>query len=282
MPGSSSDGVGRESVTVALHLSGIGVVHPGGRRALAAVDLSVAAGERVALIGPSGAGKTTLLRVAGASLRPTDGRVELLGTEPWGLGAGALRRLRARIGAVHQAPPLPPRQRVVTAVLAGRLGQWTVGKALWSLVHPADTAGAHDALERLGLADRLFDRCDRLSGGQLQRVAVARVLYQRPDLLLADEPVSSLDPATSELLVSRLVAQSESTGAALVASLHAVDLALKWFPRVVGVRAGRVMFDLPAGDVTPARLQALYEGEAAATASEGARVDAAAAPAMCR
>ncbi|MET0349975.1 MAG: ATP-binding cassette domain-containing protein [Rhizobacter sp.] len=243
-----------------VRLSGVGVVHPGGRRALAAVDLAVAAGERVALIGPSGAGKTTLLRVAGAALRPNEGRVELLGEDPWALGAGALRRLRARIGAVHQSPPLPPRQRVVTAVLAGRLGQWTVGKALWSLVQPADTGGAHEALDRLGLADRLFDRCDRLSGGQLQRVAVARVLYQRPDLLLADEPVSSLDPATSELLVSRLAAQSEATGAALVASLHAVDLALKWFPRVVGVRAGRVMFDLPAGEVSPALLQALYEG----------------------
>ena len=243
-----------------VRLSGVGVVHPGGRRALAAVDLAVAAGERVALIGPSGAGKTTLLRVAGAALRPNEGRVELLCEDPWALGAGALRRLRARIGAVHQSPPLPPRQRVVTAVLAGRLGQWTVGKALWSLVQPADTGGAHEALDRLGLADRLFDRCDRLSGGQLQRVAVARVLYQRPDLLLADEPVSSLDPATSELLVSRLAAQSEATGATLVASLHAVDLALKWFPRVVGVRAGRVMFDLPAGEVSPALLQDLYEG----------------------
>jgi len=271
---------------VTLRLSGVGVVHPGGRRALVSVDLSVAAGERVALIGPSGAGKTTLLRVAGVSLRPTEGRVELLGEAPWQLGAGGLRRLRARIGAVHQTPPLPPRQRVVTAVLAGRLGQWSVGKALWSLVHPADTAGAHEALDRLGLADRLFDRCDRLSGGQLQRVAVARVLYQRPDLLLADEPVSSLDPATSELLLSRLVAQSEATGAALVASLHAVDLALKWFPRVVGVRGGQVMFDLPAGGVTPALLRALYAGDAdanaASTSTDVVATAASAAGTMCR
>lgn len=249
-----------------LRLSGAGLVHPDGHRALADVHLSVGQGERVALVGPSGAGKTTLLRLAGAALRPTEGTVQWQGIDPWQLGARTLRRMRGRIGTVHQAPPLPPRQRVVTAVLAGRLGQWSAGKALWSLVRPADTAGAHEALARLGLGERLFDRCDRLSGGQLQRVAVARVLYQRPDLLLADEPVSSLDPATSELLMSRLVAQSESTGATLVASLHAVELALKWFPRVIGVRDGRVAFDLPASDVTPRLLDSLYGRDGAVTA----------------
>ncbi|MEY4561649.1 MAG: hypothetical protein RLZZ618_926 [Pseudomonadota bacterium] len=273
----------REGEAVTVRLEGVGHVHPNGHRALEAVTLSFAPGERVALVGPSGAGKTTLLRVAGAALRPTDGTVHLLDADPWRLGAGALRRLRARIGTVHQAPPIPPRQRVVTAVLAGRLGQWSVAKAMWSLVHPADAAGAHEALARLGLGERLFDRCDRLSGGQLQRVAVARVLYQRPDLLLADEPVSSLDPSTSELLISRLVAQSESTGATLVASLHAVELALKWFPRVVGVRSGRVAFDLPAADVTPALLQSLYDGEVEAGIEPppGAPTEPAV-PAMCR
>ena len=246
---------------MSLRLERVGVVHANGRRALADIDLVVAAGERVALIGPSGAGKTTLLRVAAASLRPAEGRVAVLECDPWTLRPGALKALRSRVGFVHQAPPIPPRQRVVTAVLAGRLGQWSVGRALRSWVAPADASGARDALARVGLAERVFDRCDQLSGGQLQRVAVARTLYQSPRLLLADEPVSALDATTGDAVLRELVGQGESTGATVVASLHAVDLALRWFPRIVGVREGRVMFDLPAVEVSPERLAALYAGE---------------------
>jgi phosphonate transport system ATP-binding protein len=243
---------------VSLRLAGVGVVHANGRRALERVNLSVGDGERVALIGPSGAGKTTLLRVAAAALRPSEGAVALLGADPWSLPASGLRTLRARIGFVHQSPPIPPRLRVVTAVLAGRLGQWSVGKALRSWLLPGDIAGARGALARVGLSERVFDRCDQLSGGQLQRVAVARTLYQSPRLLLADEPVSALDSATADNVLRELVAFGEASGATFVASLHAVDLALRWFPRIVGVRGGVVMFDLPAGEVTPDLLAALY------------------------
>ncbi|MEP6505984.1 MAG: ATP-binding cassette domain-containing protein, partial [Betaproteobacteria bacterium] len=158
----------------------------------------------------------------------------------------------------HQAPPIPPRLRVVTAVLAGRLGHWGVGKALRSWLVPGDVAGAREALARMGLAERVFDRCDQLSGGQLQRVAVARTLYQAPALLLADEPVSALDSATADNVLRELVAYGHASRATFVASLHAVDLALRWFPRIVGVRGGAVMFDLPAAEVTPDLLTALY------------------------
>lgn len=237
------------------------MVHPNGHRALSAVTLSAQEGERIAVIGPSGAGKTTLLRVLGAALRPTEGEVHALGVKPWQLGAAALKQLRARIGTVHQSPPIAPRLRVVTAVLAGRLGAWSTLRALGSLFHPSDIAGAHEALSRLSMEDRLFDRCDRLSGGQLQRVGIARALYQRPALLLADEPVSALDPTLADAAIAQLVAQSEATGATLVASLHAVDLALRLFPRIVGMRNGQVMFDLPAAQVTPAMLDALYASE---------------------
>ncbi|HEX6707290.1 MAG TPA: ATP-binding cassette domain-containing protein [Albitalea sp.] len=242
-------------------VDGLGLVHPSGQRALQGVSLAVKAGERVAVIGPSGAGKTTLLRLLGAALRPSEGQVSALGEDPWRLSAPALRRLRARIGVVHQAPPIPPRLRVVTAVLAGRLGRWSAAKALASLLHPADIAGAREVLARLDMADRLFDRCDRLSGGQLQRVGIARVLYQQPELLLADEPVSALDPALADAALGQLIAHSESGGATLVASLHAVDLALKWFPRIVGLRDGMQVFDAPAAQVDVAMLQALYAAE---------------------
>ena len=254
---------------MSLKLAQLGLVHPNGHRALNHVSLKLAAGERVAVIGPSGAGKTSLLRLAAAGLRPSEGRIEALGANPWQLSAGALKRLRARIGLIHQAPPIPLRLRVVTAVLAGRLGAWSLRRGLVSLVYPADIVGAREALARLDLSDRLFERCDRLSGGQLQRVGIARVLYQQPELLLADEPVSALDPALADLALSQLVAQSETTGATLVASLHAVDLALKWFPRIVGMRAGEVVFDLATASVTPQMLHELYATEGTTLPTQG-------------
>jgi phosphonate transport system ATP-binding protein len=239
----------------------LGLEHGNGLRALADLDLTLAPGECVAVVGPSGAGKTTLIRLLGAALRPTAGRIEVLGQNPWQLSAAELRRLRARIGTIHQAPPIPPRLRVITAILAGRLGRWPAWKGLASLVYPADIEGARQVLGRLDLADRLFDRCDRLSGGQLQRVGIARVLYQQPDLILADEPVSALDPTLADAAVAQIVADAEQRGASVLASLHAVDLALKWFPRVIGLRAGELAFDLPAGRISNDMLRDLYASE---------------------
>jgi phosphonate transport system ATP-binding protein len=246
---------------VKLSAHTLGLVLPGGSRALDGVSLEIAHGERVAVIGPSGAGKTSLLRVLGTALRPTAGVIAIDGGDPWSLSSDALRRLRSRVGAIYQAPPLPPRQRLVTAVLAGRLGIWGFWKGLASLVYPADIPGARETLARLELAERLFDRCDRLSGGQLQRVGVARVLYQRPDLILADEPVSSLDPQLADQTVGELNRESQARDVTLVASLHAVDLALKWFPRVVGLREGVVVFDAPPVRVSDPMLRDLYAVE---------------------
>jgi phosphonate transport system ATP-binding protein len=183
--------------------------------------------------------------VLGTALAPTAGK-PILGTP---LPAGASAALRSRIGTVHQAPPIPGRQRVVTAVLAGKLGQWPAWKSLASLLYPLDVAGARST-DRVDLADKLFARCDQLSGGQLQRVGIARVLYQQPDLILADEPVSALDPALALNTIRLLVTEAETRGATLVASLHAVDLALGNFTRIVGVKGGRIAFDLPADQVS--------------------------------
>ena len=248
----------------AFRLDGAGLQHASSTGnpfvALEGIDLCAAPGEQLALIGPSGAGKTSLLGLLGTAHAPSGGHVEVLGGEPARLTPGALRRLRTRLGTVHQAPPIPARQRAVTAVLAGRLGRWPAWKALASLFYPQDIAGARTALARVDLADKLFQRCDRLSGGQLQRVGIARVLYQQPELILADEPVSALDPALARATIGLLVDEARSRGATLVASLHAVDLALEHFPRIVGVRAGRIAFDRPAAEVTPQMLDALYAG----------------------
>lgn len=238
-------------------------VHPNGTRAVNGVNLNVGAGERVAVIGPSGAGKTTLLRLLATALRPTSGTLKVFGGDPWRLDRGELRRTRSRIGMVHQAPPIPARQRVVTAVLAGRLGQWPLWKGLASLIYPVDIAGAREMLARMQIADKLFERCDRLSGGQLQRVGVARVLYQCPDLILTDEPVSAVDPALSDHVIGELNREAIARGVTLIASLHAVDLALHWFPRIVGVKAGDIVFDLPSVRISDDMLRDLYASELA-------------------
>nr|MBL8412646.1 phosphonate ABC transporter ATP-binding protein [Dechloromonas sp.] len=242
-------------------LDGVGLTHANGFVALDSISLRAEKGERIALIGPSGAGKTSLLAVLGTALAPTAGQARILETPTAGLSAGALKALRARIGTVHQAPPIPGRQRVVTAVLAGKLGQWPAWKSLASLLYPLDIGGAREALARLDLADKLFTRCDQLSGGQLQRVGIARVLYQQPELILADEPVSALDPALALATVRLLVEAAEHSGTTLVSSLHAVDLALSCFPRIVGIKAGRIAFDLPAAEVNDALLHELYASE---------------------
>ena len=242
-------------------LNGVGLTHANGFTALAQITLQAEKGERIALIGPSGAGKTTLLSVLGTALAPTAGRATILNIEPNSRLTVTLKKLRSRIGTVHQSPPIPGRQRVVTAVLAGKLGQWPGWKSLVSLIYPLDIGGARAALQRVDLADKLFARCDQLSGGQLQRVGIARVLYQQPDLILADEPVSALDPNLALSAVRLLIADAEARGATLVASLHAVDLALANFSRIIGVKAGHIAFDLPADAVDVALLRELYASE---------------------
>ncbi|UAW99231.1 ATP-binding cassette domain-containing protein [Halopseudomonas nanhaiensis] len=243
---------------MSIRLAGVGAAHPGAGQVLKGLELGIETGERVAVIGPSGAGKTSLLRLLGMSLVPASGSLQILGSNPAELSARATRRLRSRIGLIHQSPPLPARQRVITAVSAGRLGQWSTLRALASLCYPLDISGVRSILSRLDLEDKLFERCDQLSGGQLQRVGIARVLYQQAELILADEPVSAMDPLLADHTLALLNRLAEEDGTTLVASLHAVDLALRHFPRVIGLRDGEVLFDRPASQVSDADLQALY------------------------
>lgn len=246
---------------MSLRLTQATLQHGNGVHALRGVDLTIASGERVAIIGPSGAGKSSLLSLLASAQAPSSGQVQALDNNPWQLSARARQRLRSRIGLIHQAPPLPPRQRVVTAVLAGKLGQWGLGRSLLNLLHPVDIPGAREMLARLDLTDKLFAQCQQLSGGQLQRVGIARALYQDPELLLADEPVSAMDPVLADHTLSVLCRHAEARGVTLVASLHAVDLALSHFPRIVGVRDGRIAFDRPAAEVDQPLLDALYANE---------------------
>ncbi len=239
--------------------------YPGGATALDGLSLDIAAGEQFAIIGPSGAGKTTLLHTLACALRPSAGRVTVLGIDPWQLPRSGLHALRSAIFLAPQMPPLPPRQRVVHAVLAGRLPQWTLWQALRSLAVPRDAPAAAEALARFDLADKLFLRCDRLSGGERQRVGLARLLLSRARLLLLDEPVSMLDPALALAALEALQDEARRRRAALVVSLHAVDLALARFDRLVGVKNGRIVFDLPRSQVDSALLEHLYGRELGAS-----------------
>ncbi len=245
-----------------IELQALQARHPAARAgapaALRGLTLQVAPGEQLAVIGPSGSGKTTLLAAVACALAPAGGSLRLDGSEPWQLSRRALQRLRGQLCLAPQVPPLPPRQRVVTSVLAGRLpamGLWT---SLRSLFYPVDIPAAHAALERFDLADKLFERVDRLSGGERQRVGLARVLLAPARLWLVDEPLSALDPTRARQAIGTLVGQARERGVTLVATLHQVDMALAHFPRIVGLREGELAFDLPAAEVTPERLRALY------------------------
>jgi phosphonate transport system ATP-binding protein len=232
---------------------------PGAAQAIRGLSLQIGAGEQVAVIGPSGAGKTTLLQVLACALPPSAGAVTLDGASPWQLPRSALQRLRGRLFLAPQVPPLPPRQRVVTAVLAGRLAAMSLWQSIRSLFYPADIPAAFEALERFDLADKLFERVDRLSGGERQRVGLSRALLSSASLWLIDEPLSALDPTRSRQAITTLVDVARERGATLVATLHQVDVALAHFPRIIGLRDGQLAFDLPASEVTRERLAALYD-----------------------
>ncbi len=232
---------------------------PGAPAALRALNLRLAAGEQVAIIGPSGAGKTTLLQVLACAQPPTQGTLQLAGVNPWTLSARALRSTRGQLFLAPQVPPLPPRQRVVTSVLAGRLPSMGLWASLRSLFYPADIPAAYEALVHFDLGDKLFDRVDRLSGGERQRVGLARALLAPASLWLIDEPLSALDPMRARMAMSALVNLAAERQVTLVATLHQVDMALAHFPRIIGLRDGQLVFDLPSAQVSPERLAHLYD-----------------------
>lgn len=246
-----------------ITLQGVSARHTAARAghapALRSLDLQIASGEQVAVIGPSGAGKTTLLQVMACALPPTEGRFTLDGRNPWTLPRSALQHQRGQLFLAPQVPPLPPRQRVVTSVLAARLPAMGLLASLRSLFYPSDIPAAFDALDHFDLADKLFERVDRLSGGERQRVGLARALLAPAKVWLIDEPLSALDPTRSKQAVATLQGGARERGVTLVATLHQVDVALAHFPRIIGLRDGQLAFDLPAAEVTQDRLARLYD-----------------------
>ena len=234
------------------------VARYGALEALCGVDLRVEEGERVALAGPSGAGKSTLLGLLNGSRLADAGAVRLFGREVRELSRSRLRRLQGRIGTVHQEFHLVDGLRVIHNVNAGRLGRWSLARAAASLIRPLEVEESAETLASVGIRGKLWERTDRLSGGERQRVALARTLAQDPRVILADEPISSLDRESSRRVMELLRRLNEEEGKTVVASMHDIRFALRYFERIVGLRAGRVLFDLPAAETTDALVDALY------------------------
>jgi phosphonate transport system ATP-binding protein len=232
-----------------LRLEGVAVAPPERASAvISGIDLTIAPGERIALVGPSGAGKTTLLRTLNGQIRPHAGRLIFDGEELSALKGARLRRARSHIGLVTQKHDLVDPLRVDKNVMAGALGRWSTLHALrflfWSKAE--ELAEAEAALASVGLAAKLRQPTASLSGGEQQRVAIARVLVQAPRLLLADEPVASLDPRTAVEVLELLTGLTQARGMALICSLHQPELAARFFDRIVEVRDG-VLVEQPAG-----------------------------------
>lgn len=235
----------------------------GAVQALHGLTFDVQKGERVALLGPSGAGKTTLFRLFNATLRPTGGILRFDGRDLTAMSGSDLRSTRRRIGTIYQQPHLVPTLSALDNTLCGRLGSWSLIHTLGNIIRPSqgDNKQAIAALESVGLADKQNARADELSGGQQQRLTIARVLMQDPEVILADEPFASLDPALTEtvgLLLVNIVTNGKRT---LVATMHDVELALHLFPRIIGIREGRIVFDKPSVKVDREAITALYAGE---------------------
>ncbi len=244
-----------------------GLVH-----ALADLSLSVAGGERLALIGKSGVGKTTLFRLLNATLRPTSGRLLFQEREVGQMAARELRAMRRRVGTIYQQHYLVPSLTALDNALCGRLGEWSLWQTMRSaFVRPSkqDEEEAAHVLELVGLADKRRERADALSGGQQQRLAIARVLMQRPEVILADEPVASLDPGMADAITNLLLRLAEDGKRTLVVALHNPELALRYFPRIVALSRGSLAFDVEASDLSREALTEFYTKEDAAVQRQG-------------
>lgn len=247
----------------ALSIDGISKSY-GNTLAVANLDLRIAAGERVALIGASGSGKSTLIRLASGLLTADDGEVAVFGDAIQRNGnlTKDARRIRRRIGLIFQKFNLVNRLSVMTNVLVGALGRISTLRGTLGLYSREDRQAAYSVLAQVGIEKHAFKRAEALSGGQQQRAAIARALVQRAKIVIADEPIASLDPKSAKRVMDLLSELNREHGITLLVSLHQVDYARAYFDRVVAMRAGEIVFDGPADRLTPSFLTELYGASA--------------------
>ena len=233
-------------------------VYGNGVKALDDVNLEIEQGEFVAVIGLSGAGKSTLIRTVNKMIGITNGKLTVNGIDVSSLKGKELRKFRRKIGMVFQSFNLVNRTSVLNNVLSARVPDMSFFRTLFGLFSKEDKVQALEALDKVGILDKAYIRADQLSGGQMQRVALARTLAQNPEIILADEPVASLDPVMADVVMEDFKRINKEMNITIVINIHHVDLALQYADRVVGIRAGKIVFDGKTKDVDRDKLKFIY------------------------
>ncbi|MBO5537115.1 MAG: phosphonate ABC transporter ATP-binding protein [Clostridia bacterium] len=236
--------------------------YPNGTKGLIDVNLKIQQGEFVGIIGLSGAGKSTLIRTINRMIDITDGQLIVDDTDVSKLSGASLRKFRRKIGMIFQSFNLVTRTTAIKNVLTSNVPDMPFFKVLFGLFSKEQKLKALDALDKVGILDKAYTRCDQLSGGQQQRVALARTLNQNPTIILADEPVAALDPVTAHQVMSDFKRINTEMNISILINIHHVDLALSYADRIIGIRAGEIVYDGPTSKVTQEVLDSIYNGSA--------------------
>ena len=253
-----------------IKFDNVNKVYSNGLHALKNVSLEIKQGEFVAIIGLSGAGKSTLLRTINRMHDICDGSLTVNGKEVNDLSGKDLRKFRSKVGMVFQSFNLVTRTTVINNVLTSRVPDMPLWKSIIGLYSKEDKVIALEALDKVGILDKAYVRADQLSGGQQQRVALARTLAQKPEIILADEPVAALDPITAKQVMDDFKKINKELNMSVLINIHHVDLALKYADRVIGIKAGEIVYDGPATKVDSEVLKQIYGRELAADEVMGA------------
>ncbi|AST91440.1 MULTISPECIES: phosphonate ABC transporter ATP-binding protein [Sutcliffiella] len=241
-----------------IEFKDISLVYPNGTQGLKDINVKINEGEFVVIVGLSGAGKSTFIRSINRLVTPTDGELIVDGENILTYNGRDLRRLRTKIGMIFQNYNLVKRSSVMKNVIAGRLGHTGTLRSIFNLYSKEDIGLAYESLKRVNIEEKIYNRADELSGGQQQRVSIARVLTQKPKYLLADEPVSSLDPPTAHQVMTYLKQINKEDNITTIVNLHFIDMAMEFADRIIGMRAGEVVFDGPASTVTEKTFEEIY------------------------
>jgi len=245
-----------------IEFKDVSKTYPNGTKGLKHINLKIEQGEFVAIIGLSGAGKSTLIRTINRMIDITGGTLEVDGVDVMSLKGKDLRRFRRKIGMIFQSFNLVSRSTVIKNVLTSNVPDMPWYKTFLGIYSKEQKIKALEALDKVNILDKAYTRCDQLSGGQMQRVALARTLNQNPSIILADEPVASLDPIIADVVMSDFARINKDMNISILINIHHVDLALKYATRVIGIRAGEIVFDGPTSEVSQEVLNLVYMGKA--------------------
>lgn len=241
-----------------IEFKDVGLVYPNGTVGLKNINATIKDGEFVVIVGLSGAGKSTFIRSINRLVTPTSGVLSIDNENILGYKGSDLRKLRTKIGMIFQNYNLVKRTNVLKNVLAGRLGHTGTLRSILNLYQKEDISLAYESLQRVNIGEKIYNRADELSGGQQQRVSIARVLTQQPKYILADEPVASLDPPTSHQVMTYLKKINKEDKITTIVNLHFIDMAMEYADRIIGMRAGEIVFDGPASEVTEKTFEEIY------------------------